>query len=401
MTFLLSLGSFLVAFSPSLSLLFTVVFPKPQLVILSITAAFFYLLSAFFSSLFWLPVPDGSAAKEGGIATLLALTIPSVIFQMAGRCSFVKLYFRVEGVIRRSVKRHEEETIAATHARNNDNRSHRSSNRNNDSTNNYDDDDDDEGSNDGDPHAETNALQLQLNDLSCSLSSGCGYALLHSLFLYGTLLASESGESSTSTGGTLYQPSCSDVPSLIHGAVIACLFSILDVMWMMLTFFGMRRRALYGGHGNDNNNNNSSNINNNMHNPYNGRATSSNTTTWKLSQWKRTVLESLTFLSPKGLSDSFSGGNAALGLVFYSHLLASLVLAPNGLMERDGCLISLPCLAGVVILVGVLFKTGVKGHFLPEDQRRRILGLRMEDVAASGAVVGSNGVIGNDNAGIM
>lgn len=163
---------------------------------------------------------------------------------------------------------------------------------------------------------------------------------------------------------------------------------------MMLTFFGMRRRSLYGGHGNDNNNNN-------MHNPYNGRATASNMTTWKLSQWKRIALESLTFLSPKGLSDSLSGGNAALGLVFYSHLLASLVLAPNGLMERDGCRISLPCLAGVVVLVGVLFKTGVKGHFLPEDQRRRILGLKMEDVAASDAVVGSNGAIGNYNAGIM
>ena len=31
-----------------------------------------------------------------------------------------------------------------------------------------------------DAHAETNALQLQLNDLSCSLASGCGHSLLHS-----------------------------------------------------------------------------------------------------------------------------------------------------------------------------------------------------------------------------
>ncbi|KAL7471387.1 hypothetical protein ACHAXS_011679 [Conticribra weissflogii] len=377
MTFLLSLGSFLVAFSPSLSLLFALVFPKPQLVILSITAAFFYLLSAFVSSLFWLPVPDGSAAKEGGIATLLALAVPSVICQMAGRCSFVKLYFRVEGVIRRSVKRHEDETAAA------------------------DDDDGDDNRDDDNPHAETNALQLQLNDLSCSLSSGCGYALLHALFLYGTLLASESGESSTSTGGTLYQPSCSAVPSLLHGAVIACLFSILDVLWMMLTFFGMRRRSLYDGRGNGSGNNDYDD-NGVMHNPYNGRSTSSNRISLKPSRWKQTMLESFAFLTPKGLSDSLTGGNSALGLVFCSHLLASLVLAPNGLMERDGCRISLPCLAGVVVFVGVVFKTRVKGHFLPEDQRRRILGLRMEDVAGSAEVGSGGGAVGNgDDARIM
>eukprot|EP00984_Skeletonema_dohrnii_P028499 scaffold18518_cov50-Skeletonema_dohrnii-CCMP3373.AAC.1 len=52
----------------------------------------------------------------------------------------------------------------------------------------------------------------------------------------------------------------------------------------------------------------------------------------------------------KGIDDSTQGGNAALGLVIVSHLLASLVLAPNGTME-DGCEISLPSLAGVVVLV--------------------------------------------------
>jgi len=110
----------------------------------------------------------------------------------------------VENVIRRSVAKHEEEQLAADNAN--------SDNNNNSNANEV-----------SDAHAETNALQLQLNDLSCSLASGCGYAFLHSLFLYGTLLASESGESnsynegvyaggggSTGSGGTLYQESCGE-----------------------------------------------------------------------------------------------------------------------------------------------------------------------------------------------
>ena len=68
--------------------------------------------------------------------------------------------------------------------------------------------------------------QLQLNDLSNSLASGCECALLHSIFLHKTLLASESRESNSyndvayagggSTGhrGTLYLNSCTWYASL-------------------------------------------------------------------------------------------------------------------------------------------------------------------------------------------
>lgn len=93
-------------------------------------------------------------------------------------------------------------------------------------------------------------------------------------------------------------------------------------------------------------------------------------------QWQQPLLEGLSF-PVKGLSDSLAGGNAALGLVAISHLVASLVLAPNGMMEQDGCQVSLPCLGVVVLLVTVFFVRGVKGHYLPEDQRRRIRGLMM------------------------
>ena len=150
---------------------------------------------------------------DSSIGTLLALAIPGVLCQMFIRCYFVRGYFKVEAVIRKSVAKHEEETLSAE-ADNN-----ASSNNGNNSNGNAHNG----SSNGGDSHAETNALQLQLNDFSCSLASGGGYALLHSLFLYGTLLASESGEAnnynegayaggggSTGHGGTLYQDSCGE-----------------------------------------------------------------------------------------------------------------------------------------------------------------------------------------------
>jgi hypothetical protein len=197
-------GSILLAFSPAFSLLVLVVSHKPQLVILAVCSAFAYLLSALGSSLFWLitsAIFGSDHGGGGGFGALLALAIPGVLCQMAARCLFVRGYFRVESVIRRSVARHEDEHIAAGAAA----------------------DAAVEDGDRGDSHAETDALQLQLNDLSCSIASGCGYALLHSLFLYGTLLASESGEAnsydggsyaggggSTGHGGTLYQSSCGE-----------------------------------------------------------------------------------------------------------------------------------------------------------------------------------------------
>lgn len=221
----LTIGSILLAFSPTLSLLFLLIFQKPQLVILAVCSAFAYLISALASSIIWLILDAiGGAISTndggdgyGGIGTLLALAIPGVICQIIIRCLFVRGYFRVESVIRRSVAKHEEETLAAQAATNGSSTS-AYTNGGASSANGT-------TSNDGsDSHAETNALQLQLNDLSCSLASGCGYALLHSLFLYGTLLASESGESnsyneggsygggggSTGSGGTLYQESCGE-----------------------------------------------------------------------------------------------------------------------------------------------------------------------------------------------
>jgi len=330
------------------------------LVILAVCSAFAYLISALLSSVFWLIISsidnaiNGDSDGMSSIGTLLGIAIPSVLCQMIIRCIFVNGYFKVENVIRKSVAKHEEETIAAN-SNGGSSTTNGSSVRNGNTVNN---------NNGDDAHAETNALQLQLNDLSCSLASGCGYALLHSLFLYGTLLASESGEAnsyndgvyaggggSTGHGGTLYQDSCAGIPSLINGALIACLFSILDVMWMMLCFFGMRRRMM------------SSSLSNNN--------------SMSASRAEGSTFQALVSgLTCQGFNDTSSGGSAAILFVGITHLLASLVLAPNG--SEDGCKISLPCLGGVVVYVGILFRRVTKkGNFLPEDQRRRIQGMQL------------------------
>lgn len=369
-------GSILIAFSPTFSLLLLLIFQKPQLVILAVCAAFAYLMSALLSSLIWLIISsissainnnNGDSSSNGlsDIGTLLSLAIPGVLCQMFIRCYYVRGYFKVEDVIRKSVAKHEKDTLlaAAASSANNNETSNSSNDNLNGSANNSNNTDEDQ-------HAETNALQLQLNDISCSLSSGCGYALLHALFLYGTLLASESGESnsyndsgvyaggggSTGHGGTLYQDSCAGIPSLINGALIACMFSILDVMWMMICFFGMRRRRHSvvvmndtGGGG--------------------GGVIGS------------TIQALLGGLTCQGFSDSISGGNAAILVVTITHLLASLVLAPNGgsSSSEDGCKISLPLLGGVVVYVGIIFrKLVMTGHFLPEDQRLRKQGMQTQ-----------------------
>jgi hypothetical protein len=232
--------------------------------------------------------------------------------------------------------------------------------------------------------SETEELQLQLNDLSCSLASGVGYASLHALFLYGSLLASESGESnsyndagsyvggggSTGYGGTLYQNSCSTIPSLLQGALIAMCFSILDVCWMMICFYGMRRINIYSPqqHGSNNNRSFSSRI----------RAGGGGKGVGRI------VLQILTChgFDNDDTASSTTNGYTALLFVTITHLLASLVLLPNS--YTNGCIISLPCLGVVVLWVMIVLGNIVrKNQFLPVDQQCRIRTMRQQQQVVS------------------
>ena len=59
-------GAILLAFSPTIFLLLHIIFPKPQLVILAVCAAFAYLLSALCSSLIWLITSAIFGSDHGG-----------------------------------------------------------------------------------------------------------------------------------------------------------------------------------------------------------------------------------------------------------------------------------------------------------------------------------------------
>lgn len=427
----LIIGSILIAYSPTFSLLLLLISSKPQLLILAICAAFAYLLSALASSLAWLIITKlsiigSSTNSTSSIGTVLTLSVTGVTCQMVLRCLFIYGYFNIETVIRRSVCKHEEEEV---HAANNNNAEaaagHYTSTINNGSNNNTATDGTttttttasgattNSGSNDEHPPtnndtsttsttvvSETEALQLQLNDLSCSLASGVGYAILHSLFLYGTLLASEAGESnssyndagsyvggggSTGYGGTLYQNSCTYIPSVLHGAIIAMCFSILDVAWMMLSFYGMRRIIviiLQQQH------NNGTNNNNHHHRSFPSRTRRGGRGGREVG---RILLQTLTCqgfdnndIDNSSTSSSSNGGYTALLFVTITHLLASLVLTFNS--YTNGCVISLPCLAGVVLwVITVLGNIVRKNQFLPVDQQSRIMTMRQQHVNDGGS----------------
>ena len=294
------------------------------------------------------------------------MIFPSVVFQFAARAAFVWLYHRVEHAVERSVRRHERVgardraaaavVVAAPGA---------------------DEDADDDGADgDGDdePQADSAKLRLELNDWSSALAAGAGFGGMHAFFLYGTLLASESGNL-----GTLYQPSCEVMPSLVNSAVVAMLFSVLDVFWMLFTFYGMRRRRDAGTFESDgglqqlsSSSAAASGGGGGSRGPP-GRAGSTVSFAENVS--------SGTNLAPYQLGNDKRGGNVGLILVLLSHCAAALSTAPNA--ADNGCVVALPCLAGVLVVTGLVFKVTCSGHYLPTAQRRR-LWERTASMAAEG-----------------
>jgi hypothetical protein len=198
-------GSAAIGFAPFICFFFQIIFPKPQLLIISITAAFFYLLSASAASLCWY-VLDPII----GLASPWSAIIPGVFFQFISRCVFVTIYHKVENVIEASIEKSEED---------------RRDNSNDDTS---------------DDSVQRSKNRLSLNDAACGLAAGVGFGGMHAILLFGSLLASE-----TYDVGILYQPSCPKVPALTVSSLNTFCFFFLDIFWMLFTFFGMRRRVLF------------------------------------------------------------------------------------------------------------------------------------------------------------
>ena len=224
-----------------------------------------------------------------GLHHPIVVLLPGVIFQEMLRCGFVALYHKVEKVIEVSIARHEQQQIQR-------------------------------GESEA-AMAEAARLRLELNDWACGLAAGTGFGGMHAVLLYGTLLASEADNL-----GTLIQDSCPSIPSLLVSALNAFFFSILDIIWMLFTFFGMRRRRSPGIDGSN--------------------------------------------AMGAALGNSKASGNIALAICGITHLAASFATTPNAL--GGGCRVSIPLVASIVLLTVAAFYVGVYKIYLPSDQRRRL-----------------------------
>ena len=196
-------GSAFIGLAPFVCFFFQIIFPKPQLLIVSISAAFFYLLAASAASLCWY-ILDPTI----GLDSPLSAIIPGVFFQFIFRCLFVTIYHRVENVIEASIQKSEDERG--------------------------------DNGNGNDDNTQDSKNRLILNDAACGLAAGVGFGGMHAILMFGSLLASENSDS-----GILFQPSCPKVPALTVSSLNTFCFFFLDIFWMLFTFFGMRRRVLF------------------------------------------------------------------------------------------------------------------------------------------------------------
>ncbi|KAL3932679.1 MAG: hypothetical protein SGARI_003896 [Bacillariaceae sp.] len=165
--------------------------------------------------------------------------------------------------------------------------------------------------------------KLSLNDAACALAAGTGFGGLHAILLFGSLLASE-----TTDVGVLYQPSCPKVPALLVSALNTFCFFFLDIFWMLLTFFGMRRRLLF---------------------PRGGGS-----------------LADINPLSrPFGhyFGNTRVGGNQALLTVLVTHTLAAGFTTFN--VFQYGCVFSLTLLPAVTAVVAYIFWSCVSKIYMP------------------------------------
>lgn len=305
----LSFGCALVAFCPSLTLFFLLVNRKTHLTIIAIISAFFHLLSVLISSIFYLPLRLLNRDNAKNKLDWLYIMLTSIALQTVCRYFLVKLYRIVEAFLLSVLEKGREDQ---DHPNSSERRTYRFYENkkihiNNSST----------GLNNIDPVVQ---LKLELNDVTCALASGIGFGGMHAVILYGTLLVSQVHEK-----GTLFQPSCERFPSLIPTAVITCLFSILDVIWMLIFFYGIRKKGTKVQ-------NHQAKVN--LH--------------FQTSQFQ------------------VSGRSAILAVIF-SHTLASISTVMNKIIPNNGCLIVLSCLFVVVVATIAFFWIFIKNWYTLKD----------------------------------
>ncbi|OQR97789.1 hypothetical protein ACHHYP_10010 [Achlya hypogyna] len=173
-------GSLLTAFAPIAALFLMVVAQRAQLVILCITAAFFYLLGLLVAATVWTVITPLQSSVQA--------TIPiAILLQEVFRYIFFNVYVRCELAVKKVT---------------------------------------------------TKQNQLPLNDLTTSFASGVGFALMRALMLYGTVLAS-----SVQGEGAAFTDTCASVPLVFASALSTLALTIMDVALMIVAFEGFRKKS--------------------------------------------------------------------------------------------------------------------------------------------------------------
>lgn len=172
-------GCALVGFGPISALFFTVVARRAQLVILTLLGAFTWMVSVLVTATIW-QIPPVKTSLE---ATLVI----GVLVQEAFRLLFFHVYTRTELAVQ-----------AVT----------------------------------------TSKHQLPLHDLTSALAGGVGFALMHALMMYGSVLAA-----STGARGAAFSSSCDSIPLVFSAALSTLALTLLEVALMVVAFDGYRKRS--------------------------------------------------------------------------------------------------------------------------------------------------------------
>ena len=189
--FTLRLGAALIVFSPSIAVVVLLLAKRAQLMILTILAAFVWLVAVLGAALLWRMMPEAARTAWPLVATI------GVLVQESGRMALVNLYRRTEKLLIAASAAGEESATATA--------------------------------------VSGVAVSFPLNDWSSSLAAGVGFGTMHAIIMFGSVLAASEGPA------TLYEDSCVGVPMLLLYAVLALAFLMLDIMLMCILFHADRR----------------------------------------------------------------------------------------------------------------------------------------------------------------
>ena len=182
MGFLQFVGCFLIAYTIPILGVYHLVSIRSELVILSISAAFVWLLSIMLSSGIW------AAFSTGGDALYIALgAFVGVVCQELGRYFFYRLYSIAETEVTKLQEK-------------------------------------------SDGSIFIHPFRLG----SSSLASGIGFGAMNAIVMYGPILASAGGSE------TYYISSCSSMNIYVLNAITSMLYEILHIIMMYVAFTGYR-----------------------------------------------------------------------------------------------------------------------------------------------------------------